>query len=172
MKYINTYESILGTITLTSDGENLTALLFETQLDLQDSIDSCEYKNLAIFDETKSWLDIYFSKKIANFTPRLKPNGTNFRKNVWQILTSIPYGMTKTYKEIAHIIAMQKGIKKMSAQAVGGAVKHNPISIIIPCHRVIGSNAELIGYAGGLDIKEKLLQLEKNTTKQNKSIFC
>ena len=119
--------------------------------------DICENK---IFDETKKWLDIYFSREEPKFTPKLNIKGSEFRKDVWKILLEIPYGKTLTYKAIAEKLVMSGKYKKMSAQAVGGAVGHNPISIIIPCHRVVGASGSLTGYAGGLDRKVKLLELE------------
>ena len=119
--------------------------------------DICENK---IFDETKKWLDIYFSREEPKFTPKLNIKGSELRKDVWKILLEIPYGKTLTYKAIAEKLVMSEKYKKMSAQAVGGAVGHNPISIIIPCHRVVGASGSLTGYAGGLDRKVKLLELE------------
>ena len=119
--------------------------------------DICENE---IFDETKKWLDIYFSREEPKFTPKLNIKGSEFRKDVWKILLEIPYGKTLTYKAIAEKLVMSGKYKKMSAQAVGGAVGHNPISIIIPCHRVVGASGSLTGYAGGLDRKVKLLELE------------
>ena len=115
---------------------------------------------LVLFPQTSEWLDCYFSGKKPDFTPALQLNDTPFRIAVWKILQQIPYGEVVTYKDIAQEIARQKGISSMSAQAIGGAVGHNPISIIIPCHRVIGSNGNLTGYAGGLDRKINLLALE------------
>ncbi|MDE6885799.1 MAG: methylated-DNA--[protein]-cysteine S-methyltransferase [Helicobacteraceae bacterium] len=117
-------------------------------------------QNFSIFENTKMWLDIYFDNQIPPFTPPLKATGSSFALSVWEILLKIPYGKSSTYGAIAKIIATQRGLKKMSAQAVGGAVGANPIAIIIPCHRVIGSNGTLTGYAGGLDIKKKLLEIE------------
>ena len=119
--------------------------------------DICENKN---FDETKKWLDIYFSREEPKFTPKLNIRGSEFRKDVWKILLEIPYGKTLTYKAIAEKLVMSGKYERMSAQAVGGAVGHNPISIIIPCHRVVGASGSLTGYAGGLDRKVKLLELE------------
>ncbi len=119
-----------------------------------------EEKNLAIFDQTKRWLDLYFSGREPGFTPALNPVGSAFRCAVWEILLKIPYGKTTTYGQIAREIAAARGLAKMSAQAVGGAVGHNEISIIIPCHRVIGAHGNLTGYAGGIDRKIKLLKLE------------
>ncbi len=119
--------------------------------------DICENK---IFDETKKWLDIYFSRKEPKFTPKLNIRGSEFRKDVWKILLEIPYGKTLTYKAVAEKLVESKKYVRMSAQAVGGAVGANPISIIIPCHRVVGASGSLTGYAGGLDRKVKLLELE------------
>ena len=119
-----------------------------------------EEKNLAVFDQTKHWLDLYFGGREPGFTPALNPVGSAFRRAVWEILLKIPYGQTATYGQIAREIAAARGLAKMSAQAVGGAVGHNEISIIIPCHRVVGTHGSLTGYAGGIDRKIKLLQLE------------
>ena len=113
-----------------------------------------------ILTEAKKWLDMYFSGKEPNFTPALHPAGSTFRQAVWKILLQIPYGHTITYGEIARKMAKIKNTSHMSAQAVGGAVGHNEISIIIPCHRVVGTNGSLTGYAGGIDKKISLLELE------------
>ena len=115
---------------------------------------------LPVFEETVKWLDIYFGGNIPNFTPTLSVKTTEFRKKVCDIMLTIPYGKTMTYGEIANMLAKQCGMKRMSAQAVGGAVGHNPIALIIPCHRVMGANGKLTGYAAGIDRKEKLLRLE------------
>ncbi|WP_298051086.1 methylated-DNA--[protein]-cysteine S-methyltransferase [uncultured Campylobacter sp.] len=118
-----------------------------------------EERNLVVFDQTKRWLDLYFSGREPGFTPALNPVGSAFRRAVWEILLKIPYGQTTTYGQIAREIAAARGLAKMSAQAVGGAVGHNEISIIIPCHRVVGTHGSLTGYAGGIDRKIiKLLQ--------------
>lgn len=117
-----------------------------------------EEKNLAVFDQTRRWLDLYFSGREPGFTPALNPVGSAFRRAVWEILLKIPYGQTATYGQIAHEIAAARGLAKMSAQAVGGAVGHNEISIIILCHRLVGTHSSLTGYAGGIDRKIKLLQ--------------
>ena len=167
MEYITTYDSPLGNITLASDGEYLTGLWFDTQKP-SDEVLAANYEKydlgeplLQIFELTKEWLELYFAGRDPGFTPPLKVNETPFRQRVCEIMLTIPYGETLTYGEIAKQLAEEKGIAKMSAQAVGGAVGHNPISIIIPCHRVIGSDGSLTGYTGGLDIKIKLLELEK-----------
>ena len=158
MNYIHYYQSPLGEIILTSDGESLTGLSYDfPEMLLPYFIE----KPLPIFTETDRWLDIYFSGKNPDFTPKLHLKVTGFRKMVWNILLTIPFGQTITYGEIASRIAKQRGIPRMSAQAVGGAVGHNPIALIIPCHRVVGANGSLTGYAGGIDKKEQLLRLEQ-----------
>ena len=119
-----------------------------------------ERKDLPVFEQTALWLDLYFSGQNPKFRPDILLEGSAFQKAVWDILLEIPYGQTMSYKQIADIIARQKGIARMSAQAVGNAIGHNPISLIVPCHRVIGSNGKLTGYAGGLFRKQKLLDLE------------
>lgn len=162
MTYTYHYQSPLGGITLASNGTNLTGLWFDGQKYFGDILPKeYEEKNLPIFEQTTRWLDIYFSGKSPDFTPSLFIETTPFRKAVWEIMLTIPYGQTMTYGEIASRIAKQRGISTMSAQAVGGAVGHNPISLIIPCHRVVGKNGSLTGYAGGIDKKEKLLAMEQ-----------
>ncbi len=165
MIYTNYYNSPIGRITMASEGTALIGLWFEGQKYFADFIkEECTEKDLDIFDDTSRWLDIYFSGKEPDFTPKILITGTPFRKSVAEIMLTIPYGKTMTYGEIANVIAKEKGIAKMSAQAVGGAVGHNSISIIIPCHRVVGTNGSLTGYAGGLDKKIQLLKLEKTDT--------
>ena len=171
MNYMCKYESPIGKIILVSDGENLTGLWFEGQKYFLNLI--TEQKcNLEIFKKTKKWLDIYFSGKEPEEEIPINFYGTDFRVKVWNILKEIPYGNVITYGEIAKRLAFEKGMKKMSAQAVGAAVSHNPISIIVPCHRVIGNNNNLTGYAGGIDKKIKLLEIEgidiSNMKKPNK----
>ena len=161
MDYNWHYDSPLGGITLASDGEALTGLWFDGQIYFADTMsEDSKKEELPIFVQTSHWLDSYFSGKEPDFTPRLKMNTTPFRKAVWEILLTIPFGKTMTYGEIAKLIAQNRGISQMSAQAVGGAVGHNSIALIIPCHRVVGSKGNLTGYAGGLDKKVKLLRLE------------
>ena len=161
MEYTHHYDSPLGGITLASDGEALIGLWFDGQKYFADVLGvECEEKFLPIFEETDKWLDIYFSGKAPDFTPPLNMKTTDFRKAVWEIMLSIPFGRTMTYGQIAERIAKQKGVKRMSAQAVGGAVGHNSISLIIPCHRVVGTNGSLTGYAGGIDKKVRLLEME------------
>lgn len=150
------YESDLGLITMEGDGDALTGLWIEGQRNGQAAPEG----NLPVFALTRKWLDIYFSGKKPDFMPPLKLEGTDFQKEVWEILLTIPYGMTTTYGEIAAQIAKKRGLRRMSAQAVGQAVGHNPISILVPCHRVVGGNGNLTGYAGGIDKKIKLLSLE------------
>ena len=161
MDYLHHYASHLGAMTLASDGQSLVGLWFDDQKHFACSLeeDAVE-KELPVFDETIRWLDIYFGGNVPDFVPSLAPRGTPFQKEVWDILLTIPYGKTMTYGEIAGILAKRRGFAKMSAQAVGSAVSHNPISLIIPCHRVVGANGKLTGYAGGLDRKAKLLSLE------------
>ena len=162
MQYISHYASPVGNILLAADNTGLTGLWFEGQKYFALSLDKeHEEKEIPLFEEVKQWLDIYFSGKEPDFTPPLLMQTTPFRKAVWEILLTIPYGQTMTYGGIADRIAKQKGLDKMSAQAVGGAVGHNAISLIIPCHRVVGTNGSLTGYAGGIEKKVQLLTLEK-----------
>ena len=150
-------------ILLNSDGEYLTGLWFVGSKDSLKHDSNCKEKELPIFKDTIKWLDFYFSGKEPNFTPKYKINNlTPFRKMVIDIMNEIPYGKTITYNDIAKEIAKIKGIEKMSSQAVGGAVGWNPICIIIPCHRVVGSNGSLTGYGGGLKNKVALLTIEGN----------
>lgn len=162
MDHTNHYESPLGGITLASDGEALIGLWFDGQKYFGDTLEK-EYEDgpLPVFDEARRWLDLYFAGSDPGFTPPLKMRTTPFRKSVWKILLSIPYGQTMTYGQIAETVAAEMGLKQMSAQAVGGAVGHNSISLIIPCHRVVGSNGSLTGYAGGIDKKLRLLEMER-----------
>lgn len=162
MTYIYHYHSPLGGITVSSNGREITGLWFDGQKYFGDTLPKdYEEKDFPIFEEAKKWLDIYFSGKAPDFIPPLKMETTSFRKDVWKILLTIPFGQTMTYGGIADRIAKQRGIARMSAQAVGGAVGHNAISIMIPCHRVVGTNGSLTGYAGGIEKKVQLLTLEK-----------
>lgn len=161
MHYINHYNSPLGKITFASNGKELTGLWFDGQKYFASTLTKeYEQKNLPVFEQTAKWLDIYFSGKNPDFTPPLFLSSTSFRNEVWKILLTIPYGKIMTYGEIAKLMAENRGVEKMSPQSVGGAVGHNPISIIVPCHRVVGTDGSLTGYAGGVDIKEKLLKFE------------
>ena len=154
------YDSPLGILTLESDGEALTGLRFEDCLEDDEPLD-WEDEDLPVFRQARQWLDSYFDAQAPDFTPPLRLEGTPFRKRVWEILQTIPFGGTLTYGEIAAQIAAERGIPKMSAQAVGGAVSQNPIALIIPCHRVVGADGSLTGYAGGLDRKAWLLEMER-----------
>lgn len=161
MAYIHHYDSPLGSVTLASDGTAITGLWFDGQAYFAETL-SQEHSEAAlpVFAQADKWLDLYFSGKVPDLTLPLSPDGTPFRRAVWDILLAIPYGQTMTYGQIAAILEAKYG-RRMSAQAVGGAVGHNPISLMIPCHRVVGAGGTLTGYAGGLDRKEKLLLLEK-----------
>lgn len=162
MTYTYHYQSPLGDITLSSNGIELTGLWFDGQKYFGNTLPKeYEEKTLPVFEKSVCWLDIYFSGKAPDFTPPLCMQATPFRKAIREIMMAIPFGKTMTYGEIADKIAKQKGISKMSAQAVGSAVGHNSISLIIPCHRVVGTNGNLTGYAGGIDKKILLLNLEK-----------
>ncbi len=163
MKYSTNYSSPLGLITMASDGEKLIGLWLEGQKYFTDDIaeSMIENNDLNIFISTKQWLDRYFlGEKPEIFELLLAPIGGEFRKIVWDILCQISYGETITYGEIAKKVAFKMNKKSMSSQAVGGAIGHNPISIIIPCHRVVGANGNLTGYAGGINKKIKLLEHE------------
>ena len=163
MDYVSHYDSPLGAMTMASDGTHLFGLWFEGQKFFASTLgkDCEERDDLPIFEETHRWLDLYFAGVVPDFTPALLLRGNDFRRRVWKILLSIRYGHTMTYGEIARIIARENGLKSMSAQAIGGAVSHNPISLIIPCHRVVGANGSLTGYAGGIERKLWLLEMER-----------
>lgn len=162
MQYSTHYKSPLGDILLVADTVGLTGLWFCGQKYFARGLDGeCEEKEMPLLARTKRWLSIYFSGREPDFAVPLHFIGTAFQKEVWEILRAIPYGETRTYGEIARQIAAKRGVPHMSAQAVGGAVGHNRISILVPCHRVVGADGSLTGYAGGIDKKMKLLQLEK-----------
>ena len=158
------YKSTIGKILIASKSNKLIGAWFEGQKYYLANIGEELIENEdEILTETKNWLDDYFSGNEPSINELdLAPMGTEFRRSVWKMLCEIPYGKTITYSGIAREIAQKRGIEKMSAQAVGGAVSHNPIAIIIPCHRVIGSNGSLTGYAGGIDRKLFLLKHEKS----------
>ncbi len=161
MQYITTYRSPLGEILLAADEIGLTGLWFDGEKFYADSLDpEHEERNVPVFDVVKKWLDIYFSVREPDFMPPVHMIGSEFRQQVWKLLREIPYGETITYGGLAKRLARERGLERMSAQAVGGAVGHNEISIIVPCHRVVGSDGSLTGYAGGIDKKERLLILE------------
>ncbi len=161
MQYISHYQSPLGPILLAADADGLTGLWFEGQkyFALHLSAER-EERETPILAQTRRWLDIYFSGEEPDFSVPLHFTGTAFQKRVWSILLTIPYGQTMTYGEIARQLAAEPGAGHMSAQAVGGAVGHNEISILVPCHRVVGAGGSLTGYAGGIDKKLGLLTLE------------
>ncbi len=165
MTYKNIYKTPenFSNMIMNSDGEYLTGLWFEDSKDSYKHIVDCDEKELEIFDKTRKWLDLYFNGKIPNFIPKYRiKNITPFRQEVTDIMNSIEYGKVITYSNIAELIAKKRELKKMSAQAVGGAVGWNPICIIIPCHRVVGTNGSLTGYGGGIKNKVELLKLEGN----------
>jgi len=154
------YASPLGDIILASDGESLTGLWFDGQKHIPSALNCGSKQELTVFRQADKWLDIYFTGKDPGFLPPLLLRGSQFRQAVWNILLSIPYGQTMTYGAIATDIARRQGLGRMSAQAVGGAVSNNPIAIIVPCHRVMGADGSLTGYAAGLDRKRRLWELE------------
>ena len=161
MEYVHHYRSDLGGITLASDGEALVGLWFDGQKYFAETLEKeHEERPLPVFEEAERWLDVYFGGEAPDFTPPLRLKTTPFRRAVWELLLTIPYGRTVTYGELAARIAAQHGHVRMSAQAVGGAVGHNAISLIIPCHRVVGANGSLTGYAGGIDREHRLLTME------------
>ena len=146
---------------MASDGNALCGLWFDGQRFFASTLGEHETRDLPLFRETCRWLDVYFSGKDPGFTPPLSLGGTPFRKTVWEELLRIPFGKTVTYGEIADRIG---ALSRTSARAVGGAVGHNPVSLIVPCHRVVGAGGALTGYAGGLDLKRRLLFLEAGGT--------
>ena len=159
--YTSVYSSELGDILLAADEIGLTGLWFFGQSYFADTLPTEQIaQETPILTQAREWLDEYFSGKEPDFTPKLHPIGSPFRQEVWRILLQIPYGQTMTYGEIARQMEKLQNRPHMSAQAVGGAVGHNGISIIIPCHRVVGTKGSLTGYAGGLDKKMALLELE------------
>ncbi len=165
MYHSTIYQSPIGAITLACDGDgkNLVGLWTEGQKYHGNTIPEkmVEKNDIPLFDKTKKWLDRYFAReKPAISELPLAPIGGEFRQGVWNILCEIPYGEVMTYGGIAKKMAEQMGKKSMSSQAVGGAVGHNPISIIVPCHRVVGTNGSLTGFSGGIQTKMKLLELE------------
>ncbi len=161
MQYIAHYPSPLCGILLAADETGLTGLWFEGAKYFAAGLkEAREEKDTPVLGRAKEWLAVYFSGREPDFLPPVHLEGTPFRLAVWGILKRIPYGKTVTYAEIAREIAGQKGLSHMSAQAVGGAVGHNKISIIVPCHRVVGANGSLTGYAAGIDKKAELLALE------------
>ena len=162
MIYTHRYPSPLGQILLAADDEGLTGLWFvENQRHMGEGLSvSAAERPSPFFDEAAQWLDIYFSGREPGFTPTLHLTGPDFRRHVGGLLLQIPYGTTATYGDLARTIARERGIERFSSRAIGGAVGHNPISLIVPCHRVLGSDGTLTGYGGGLERKRALLKLE------------
>lgn len=169
MHYLSYYKSPLGEIVLSASNQGLSGLWFVGQKYFALYFDKEHiYQEIPLFADVKRWLDIYFSGKEPNFSLPLHFTGSPFQNEVWKILSQIPYGRTTTYGQIAKQVAIKRGVSKMSAQAIGGAVGRNEISIIVPCHRVVGVNGNLTGYAGGIEKKIALLQLEGiDTTIEN-----
>lgn len=164
MQYTGKYISPLGSILLAADEIGLTGLWFMGQKYFARNLEPHYMeKETPVLAQTKQWLDIYFSGREPEFQVQLHVTGTEFQLKVWKFLSAIPYGQTITYGAIARQIAVTEGVERVSAQAVGGAVGHNPVSIIIPCHRVVGSDGSLTGYAGGLGKKAALLKLERGS---------
>lgn len=161
MQYISEYQSPMGRMTIASDETGISGLWFDGQKYDRAGLVHPEQKETEFIHSAKQWLDQYFSGKKPDFTPALHLSGTEFQILVWKKLLKIPYGTTVTYGELAEQVAEETGRESMSSQAVGGAVGHNHISIIVPCHRVVGAHGELTGYAGGIERKQKLLKLEE-----------
>ena len=163
-QYISEYDSSLGKIVLAADEQGLTGLWFQGQKYFGRSLcENHEKGETDILRSAEKWLDIYFSGREPDFMPPVNMIGTDFQIGVWDELLKIPYGETSTYGAIAKEIARKRGVARTSAQAVGGAVGRNPVSLIVPCHRVVGYGGSLTGYAGGLYRKAALLELEKKT---------
>ena len=177
MLYKKIYKSLLGDILIVFDEEALFGLYLYSQKEFAEKLKDNEIilidnevlssskKDYKILRLTETWLNKYFSGEGPGFVPPIKVTGSEFRKDVWDILLKIPYGETRTYKEVGKALLASGKYERVSNQAVGGAVGHNPISLIIPCHRVIGNDGSLRGYAGGVDVKKKLLELEKSRKK-------
>ena len=161
MTYTMEYASPLGGMLLAADDEGLTGAWFDGQKYFAAGLaPQREMRETAVLRDAAHWLDRYFEGRDPGFLPALHPLGTAFQQEVWKLLLDIPYGETTTYGALAAQLAARKGLARMSAQAVGGAVGRNHISIIIPCHRVVGANGSLTGYAGGVEKKVRLLTLE------------
>ncbi len=152
--YHDTYGSPLGTLLLASDGKHLTGLRFGT--------DTQEHDSLEVFRQTRQWLDAYFAGQQPDFTPPLLLSGSLFAQSVYRRLLTVPYGETATYGQLARLLADERQQRRVSAQAVGGALKRNPIAIIVPCHRIVGADGALTGYAYGLEHKAALIRLERS----------
>ena len=162
MTYTMHYDSPLGKILLAADEEGMTGVWFQAQKYFAAKLPpENEEGTTPVLGDACRWLDIYFSGREPDFTPKLHLIGSDFRQAVWALLLQIPYGQTRTYGVLAKQLAERNGGKRVSAQAVGGAVGHNPISLMIPCHRVVGTNGSLTGYGGGIQRKKALLELER-----------
>ena len=159
-RYSARLSSPLGRLLLVSDGEALCGLWFEGQRHFPASLEAEERPELAVFEKTRAWLERYFAGKAPELNVPLRPDGTAFQRAVWELLREIPYGETRSYGELAAALAERSG-RPCSARAVGGAVGRNPVSILVPCHRVVGADGSLTGYAGGLERKRKLLEIER-----------
>lgn len=183
MLYKKLYKSMVGDLLIVFDEEALLGLYLERHKEFEESLRDSEIveideatlheskkEDYNILKLTEAWLDKYFSGEDPGFIPPIKVRGSEFRKDVWDILHKIGYGETRTYNEVGEALLASGKFERVSNQAVGGAVGHNPISLIIPCHRVIGSDGTLRGYAGGLDVKMKLLELE-GKRKNKKGFF-
>lgn len=183
MYFVETYISPLGAMTMVSDGEALCGLWFDGQRHSTEKVDieCCKHRSNAVFDITKRWLDAYFDGRMPTTPPSLSLHGSPFRMMVWKALESIPYGVTATYGEIAQRLMKDGDIQRVSARAVGGAVGHNPIAVIVPCHRVVGAgfsasfldedrplhSMNLTGYAAGIERKLWLLRWERGMRNNN-----
>ena len=171
MLYSESYQSPIGKLVIVVDETNLLRLDFEDSKEMQKKVEgialshSNSKSDYTVLKETKNWLDNYFNGKINTFLPAIKLQSSPFRMLVWNLLLDIPYGKTCSYGELGAIVAKKREMKKMSAQAIGQAVGKNPISIIIPCHRVVGYDGKLTGYGGGIEKKKFLLELERNAFK-------
>ena len=167
MDYLYHYGSPLGGITLSSNGRELTGLWFDGQKYFGSTLGSERQEmDIPVFRQASEWLDRYFQGQDPGPVPPLRLEDTAFRKAVWRALGTIPYGQTATYGQIAQKAAAEIGRTRVSARAAGSAVGRNPISLMIPCHRVIGADGSLTGYAGGLERKQKLLLMEKENARK------
>ncbi len=163
MQYIDFYSSPVGELMLACDEMGLLGVWFKGKQHYASVLkkdEPTEQKRVPLLEETRKWLDVYFQGKNPNFMPKISLRGSEFQLAVWSILEKIPYGGVVTYGDLAKEIAKERGIRRMSAQAVGGAVGRNPVSILVPCHRVVGANGNLVGYGGGIEKKIELLKLE------------
>ena len=161
MERIHHYDSPLGGITLSCAGGALTGLWFDGQKHFGSTMSAeAEEGHADVFDDADKWLNVYFSGRQPDFLPQIRLIGTDYQKAVWQILLTIPYGKTFTYGQVARMAAESMGNTGFSARAAGNAVARNPISLLVPCHRVIGADGSLTGYAGGKDRKKMLLDME------------